>query len=382
MLAKDRDTPVARFAATHDGLPHDEGIALGEEMFSGLPPELEICEGAPILATSNVWVSAGLLNGTRGTIQAIVYRHGDRPDHDDPRRQLPHVILADCPSYSGPAFFDSTAFPERRHWVPFFPREISTENDKGIRRTQYTLTLAWAITPWKAQGMTLERLVVKLGEAAGRPGVAFVALSRATHPDGLALDDFPAMSLFQRQKKHKSFQQRQRFERVARARFSRTIRTYMRDPKIYSQNAIWTLQEASCAENILLLIKRHPQVNVQTLVEDYYSHLGPSIDDCFSDDVLHKVWQRLHSQYPHMFAVALVRGELDSLNLDGTRMSVSAIPQIQTQLNYHGWTVTLDDIQAFTLENVLSPAIFELYLRLFVLSTSKRDKHVALGNSF
>ena len=77
MLAKDRDTPVARFAATHDGLPHDEGIALGEEMFSGLPPELEICEGAPILATSNVWVSAGLLNGTRGTIQAIVYRHID-----------------------------------------------------------------------------------------------------------------------------------------------------------------------------------------------------------------------------------------------------------------------------------------------------------------
>ena len=70
-----------------------------------------------------------------------------------------------------------------------------------------------------------------------------------------------------------------------------------------------------------------------------------------------------------MFAVALVRGEIDSLNLDGTRMSVSAIPQIQTQLNYHGWTVTLDDIQAFTLENVLRPAIFELYLRLFVLST-------------
>ena len=89
---------------------------------------------------------------------------------------------------------------------------------------------------------------------------------------------------------------------------------------------------------------------MQTLVDDYYSHLSPAIDDCFIDDVLHKVWQRLHSQYPHMFAVALVRGEIDSLNLDGTRMSVSAIPQIQTQLNYHGWTVTLDDIQALTLE--------------------------------
>ena len=103
--------------------------------------------------------------------------------------------------------------------------------------------------------MTLERFVVKFGEAAGRPGVAFVALTRVTHPDGLALDEFPAMSVFQKQKKHKHFQQRQRFERMARARLSRTIRHYMKDSSVYSKTSVWTDEETTCSEEILSLIQ-------------------------------------------------------------------------------------------------------------------------------
>ena len=121
------------------------------------------------------------MNGTRGDTRAIVYRNGDRPDHENPRRRLPHVILIGCPQYSGAPFFDMKKYPERRCWVPFFPRDAAEENNSGVKRTQYALTLAWALTPWKAQGMTLECLVVKLGEAAARPCVAFVALTRATH---------------------------------------------------------------------------------------------------------------------------------------------------------------------------------------------------------
>ena len=55
--------------------------------------------------------------------------------------------------------------------------------------------LGWALTPWKAQGMTLDKLIVKIGQAAASPGVLFVALSRVRHPRDLMLDDdFPAMS--------------------------------------------------------------------------------------------------------------------------------------------------------------------------------------------
>ena len=62
------------------------------------------------------------------------------------------------------------------------------------------MILALALTPWKAQGMSLDKVMVQLGKAAGRPGVAFVALTRARSPDGLALDDdFPVFSVFQKQ---------------------------------------------------------------------------------------------------------------------------------------------------------------------------------------
>ena len=45
--------------------------------------------------------------------------------------------------------------------------------------------------------MSLEKVVVNLGTAASKPGVAFVALTRAWHYDGLALDDtFPVISKF------------------------------------------------------------------------------------------------------------------------------------------------------------------------------------------
>ena len=124
LLAKETNVPVARITAYHettDKHTHKELAALSEENFNGLPNEIDLCEGAPILYTHNLWVDAGLMNGTRGIIRAIVYRYGDRPDHVDPRCRLPHVILVECPTYEGPPFFNTTAFPDRHKWVPFFP---------------------------------------------------------------------------------------------------------------------------------------------------------------------------------------------------------------------------------------------------------------------
>ena len=84
-----------------------------------------------------------------------------------------------------------------------FPRGVNAETETQVTRTQLPIVLAWALTPWKAQGMSLEKVIVKIGSAASKPGVAFVALTRARHPDGLALDDdFPVFSTFQKQRQH------------------------------------------------------------------------------------------------------------------------------------------------------------------------------------
>ena len=145
--------------------------------------------------------------------------------------------------------------------------------------------------------MIWDRLVVKLREAIGRPGVAFVALTRATHPDGLALDDFPAMSIFQRQKKHKHFQQRQQFERLARARFSRTIRMHMREAH----------EEASYADVILRVIRHCPRVTLTSFASEYANCFPESEHTEWRQDLLGHIWERLHTQYPHMFAVAVAK---------------------------------------------------------------------------
>ena len=104
---------------------------------------------------------------------------------------MPQSIVVDCPQYVGPSFYPDNE--ERKTWVPILSKTKHSDKDSNVKRTQFPLVLGWALTPWKAQGMTLDKAVVKLGSKAGTPGVAFVALSRVRHPDDLMLDDdFPS----------------------------------------------------------------------------------------------------------------------------------------------------------------------------------------------
>lgn len=52
---------------------------------------------------------------------------------------------------------------------------------------QFPITLAWAITIHKSQGITFESVVIDLGHGAFDFGQSYVALSRCTHLDGIYL---------------------------------------------------------------------------------------------------------------------------------------------------------------------------------------------------
>lgn len=56
--------------------------------------------------------------------------------------------------------------------------------------TAIPLTLAWAITIHKAQGITLDRVTVDLGSREFSSGLSFVALSRARTFTGLRVEPF------------------------------------------------------------------------------------------------------------------------------------------------------------------------------------------------
>lgn len=157
----------------------------GPSRFHGLSNRLEFCKVANILINSNLAVEHGLVNGTQGHVKDIVFAHGHNPNHEVPTRRMPEIIVVDCPKYTGPSFWDEDEFPERKTWIPLRPKEVQDPAQKHISRIQFPLILAWALTPWKAQGMTLDLAKIQLGNAAVEPGAAFTALSRVRHPDHL-----------------------------------------------------------------------------------------------------------------------------------------------------------------------------------------------------
>ena len=73
-------------------------------------------------------------------------------------------------------------------WVPITPITASWEDRLGqsLSWTQIPLTLAWAITIHKSQGLTLAKVVIDLGEKDFSPGLSFVAISRVKSFEGLA----------------------------------------------------------------------------------------------------------------------------------------------------------------------------------------------------
>ena len=186
----------------------------------------------------------------------IIYNTFQGPSNTNEAMRMPRAVVVDFPKYVGPPFFDTTEFPDRATWIPIEPKEMFKDDDASISRIQYPFVLGWALTPWKAQGMTLDKAVVRLGRAASSPGVAFVALSRVRHPDDLMLDDeFPDMATIMRQMHSAGYIKRQEWETNMKIKFSQTLRRHLRDRAFYDPVMTWTAEESNMAEDMLRLLK-------------------------------------------------------------------------------------------------------------------------------
>lgn len=134
------------------------------------PRRLEIKVGAFVMITKNNH-DEGVVNGDVGTIVEIKY------NEEDPTKSK--IIMS----------VERTGANYLVDYVTFGDMGEDDDVSDPIYRKQFAIRLAYAVTIHKSQGMTLDRLVVDIGDCFA-DGQMYVALSRATSLEGLFILDF------------------------------------------------------------------------------------------------------------------------------------------------------------------------------------------------
>jgi hypothetical protein len=83
------------------------------------------------------------------------------PPDFDPKSTKPELRVPVCVIVE----FDELKLPDdlsmgegKKRWVPIFHEKTFSGAEEKVTRKQFPLTLAWALTHWKAQGMTLRKV--------------------------------------------------------------------------------------------------------------------------------------------------------------------------------------------------------------------------------
>jgi hypothetical protein len=143
-----------------------------------LSVNLYLSKKSKVMLLWNINISLGLVNGSTGHVIGFIYKEGQKaPD-------LPYSIIIHFDDYKGLPFFSSIGCKQYRNisedpeiveyvlisppdikdeWVPILVSEFkwgeSVNDDANHSRKQFPICLAWALTVWKSQGMTIKGLV-------------------------------------------------------------------------------------------------------------------------------------------------------------------------------------------------------------------------------
>ena len=169
--------PIATINAKHN---NKTAAKLSSDDMGSLMPQLLLSEGAKVMLTRNLWTEAGLCNGGIGIVKHIVYAN------DGSLPALPiSVIVQFDKSYIGPSISDHIP-----RCVPIVPLASTSDTGygSGYERQQLPLRLAWSITIYKSQGLTLNKAWIDLGPAEKVVGLAYVALSRVRRLHDLVIE--------------------------------------------------------------------------------------------------------------------------------------------------------------------------------------------------
>ncbi|CAG8524908.1 8090_t:CDS:10, partial [Racocetra persica] len=159
---------------------------------------LAVHSSACIMLTVNLWTETGLVNEAIGTVQSILYNEEEPPSFSvavlisfDNYRRLTITTLEGTEVV--------LIVPIRCFWV--------SKGGVICSYLQIPVCLAWAITVYKNQGLTLPKAVIDLGSKEFLAGLLFVTISRVCTINGLIFKAFNFEKL-QHIKKYRRIQER------------------------------------------------------------------------------------------------------------------------------------------------------------------------------
>ena len=146
----------------------------------GILNSLILCKGSRVMLKSNLWGDKGLTNGAQGTVVDIIYKPGNSPPN------LPDLVLVKVDQYIGPGFKDMDKVvplvPKRMHWF---------SHGKDYYRTGLPIIPAYAISIHNSQGMSLDRVILNIGDKEDSVGITYTGMSRVRKFRNLAFKPMP-----------------------------------------------------------------------------------------------------------------------------------------------------------------------------------------------
>ena len=139
---------------------------------------------ARVMISTNINVTDGLTNGAMGTVTKVVI-------DETTGKMSTKLVSFDSKRVGQEAIHTSVYHSTKQNAVPIYQTQATFPTNKKASfqatRSQFPLTLAWALTIHKCQGLRLPEIVIDMTPAKGKfkPGEAYVAFSRVRTIDKL-----------------------------------------------------------------------------------------------------------------------------------------------------------------------------------------------------